>query len=110
MAKKQYSDEEFKCYFSSWMYEIGASFTPGHFFNEWFTDIQYKSSMSHKLYKEINDIHHDKHNLIKKWTDENHIYVTPILTILIDRCSSKQDFLENLVFLREEFSDARKKN
>lgn len=91
---------------SSWFCELGISFAPGYQASQWFQS-HHNFSLSHKLYNEVTNIHEEHFSLIKKWTLKNQIFVPPLLTILLSRCSTRRSLLKNIILLRCEFEELR---
>ena len=66
-----------------------------------------KKNPSIELYKKLADFHHLKVEKLLKYVGTRQMYIPPLLSIILDRCSDRSNFIEQLIKLRDEFSDFR---
>ena len=63
--------------------------------------------LSSKLYRELADIHRVQVDRLLKLINPRPIYIPPVLSIVLDRCKSREDFLDVLVDVRRELEPYR---
>ncbi len=86
--------------------QYNLSLTDNHIF-PYFTLKKTELSIPEHAYKKICDIFNLKVEKLKKFTGIKNFYIPPLPTILLDRCKSPKDILEELKKLRDEYKPLR---
>ena len=88
--------------------ELNAiSISPGHLFRAAFLKDRSATSLPRKAYAEVASVHSSLLEQLARWTVPRVVDTPPVLTILLGETRSRGDLLENLVALRERFTDLR---
>lgn len=101
-------------YFDACMYliskysqRVGVFLSPGFLYREYFISEHGNIPLSKYLYKSYNSKLKEKINEIGQLNYASDIYIPPVLSILINRCNSRRDFIYHLCELRSEFEKLR---
>lgn len=90
------------------LFQIGVTISPG--FGFVIPTLKYciHYDLSRSFYNEVALIHKLRLNQLERFSKSYFIYIPPLLSILLQRCKKREHLPEQLLKLRNEFSDLRR--